>query len=215
MKLTRVICRFFSTYDTDRPSLQSVYAPLCTFSLSADTAVPVRSRVRKIGSHGDRKFPNQHKLDWKDYLSSGSRNLLRTKRADRRFATIQMSPADVTASITTLPKTQHPLSDASKFVFDAFLMPGLLPATPEGGDGTAIFASVHGEFTELPSKGVRSFSRTFLLAPASPGSKPRSPRCRKVRRRGRAARFAIGATNWRSTGIRPIRASRGARAGPC
>lgn len=148
--------RFFTAYDSDRASLQHVYAPLCTFSFSADTTVPIRSRVRKIGGHGDKRFPNQHKLDWKAYLTNGSRNLLRTKRADKRFTTIQMSPADVTSSIMALPKTEHPLSQADKFVFDAFLMPGLLVAET-GGDGTAIFVTVHGEFTEC-----WSFSKQLL-----------------------------------------------------
>lgn len=33
-----------------------------------------------------------------------------------------------------------------------------------------LFISVHGEFAEAPSQGVRSFDRTFVVAPAPPGS---------------------------------------------
>ena len=56
------------------------YAPVCSFSFFADTATPVRSRAKKIGGSHDKKFPNQHALDWKHYLTpDGSRNLSRVK----------------------------------------------------------------------------------------------------------------------------------------
>lgn len=78
--LTARFFRFFAAFDTDRPSLLSAYAPVCSFSFYTDTSYPLRSRAKKIGSHGDKRMPNQHKLDWKSYLTSdGSRNLARVK----------------------------------------------------------------------------------------------------------------------------------------
>lgn len=74
------MCRFFAAFDDDRPSLLSAYAPICTFSFFADTTNPIRARAKKVGTKGDRRFPHQHKLDWKPYLGpEGSRNLLRAK----------------------------------------------------------------------------------------------------------------------------------------
>lgn len=68
--------RFFPAFDNDRPSLAPVYSPVCTFSYAVDTTIPVRSRVKKIGSHSDKRMPNQYKLNWENYLA-GSRNLNR------------------------------------------------------------------------------------------------------------------------------------------
>lgn len=105
-------CRFFDAFDNDRPSLLAAYAPICTFSFHADTAHPARARARKVGAHGDKRFPHQHKLDWKPYLTAeGSRNLMRVKnpgtsrlrRRDvdlrhRTLLTITISPVQRSAS---------------------------------------------------------------------------------------------------------------------
>ncbi|GAA6004334.1 hypothetical protein JCM10207_000673 [Rhodosporidiobolus poonsookiae] len=164
--------KFFAAFDTDRPSLLPAYAPVCSFSLFADTAHPARARARKIGGNGDKRFPNQHKLDWKSYLTpTGSRNLDRVKNPEKRVATLKLSPSAIISDIVALPKTQHPLDQSDKFVWDCWTMPNFLAPTQPGGEpGTVIYASVHGEFTEFPSKGIRSFDRTFVLAPATPGS---------------------------------------------
>ncbi|GAA5980720.1 hypothetical protein JCM10908_001750 [Rhodotorula pacifica] len=164
--------KFFDAFDNDRPSLLAAYAPICTFSFHADTAHPARARAKKVGSHGDKRFPHQHKLDWKPYLTSeGSRNLMRVKNPEKRVKTLQVTPAAVISSIATLPKTKHPLDDSAKFIWDSWTMPNFLAPPAPGAEGeTVIFASVHGEFTEISCKGVRSFDRNFILAPAPPGS---------------------------------------------
>ncbi|GAA5922186.1 Mex67p [Sporobolomyces koalae] len=166
------LAKFFAAFDSDRPSLLPAYAPICSFSFHADTAHPVRARSKKIGINGDKRFPHQHKLDWKQYLTSeGSRNLMRVRQEAKRVATLQVSPESVISSIMALPKTEHPLSDPAKFVWDSWTMPNLLAPPAPGQEGeTVIYAAVHGEFTEFPSKGIRSFSRTFILAPAPPTS---------------------------------------------
>lgn len=164
--------KFFPAFDSERPSLLPAYAPTCSFSFFVDTAYPLRSKAKKIGGHGDKKFPHQHQLDWKMYLTAeGSRNLARVKNSAKRVATLQVTPSAVITSVMSLPKTIHPLSDPEKFVFDTWTMPGLLAPTAPGVAGeTVIYAVVHGQFMELPSKGVRSFDRTFILAPSPPGS---------------------------------------------
>ncbi|GAA5835315.1 hypothetical protein JCM11251_006678 [Rhodosporidiobolus azoricus] len=164
--------KFFEAFDNDRPSLLAAYAPVCSFSFHADTSHPARARAKKIGINGDKRFPNQHKLDWKNYLTpEGSRNLQRVKIPEKRLNTLKLSPSAVITSIVNLPKTSHPLSDADKFVWDSWTMPAMLAPTQPGGEAeTVIFANVHGEFTEFPSKGIRSFDRTFILAPSAPGS---------------------------------------------
>ncbi|GAA5922659.1 hypothetical protein JCM1841_006770 [Sporobolomyces salmonicolor] len=166
------LAKFFAAFDDDRPSLLAAYAPICSFSFHADTAHPVRARAKKIGINGDKRFPYQHKLDWKLYLTpEGSRNLTRVKNPEKRLATLKVTPSSVVSSIVTLPKTKHPLEESSKFVWDSWTMPNLLAPTVPGGEGeTVIYAVVHGEFTEFPTKGVRSFDRTFILAPAPPNS---------------------------------------------
>ncbi|GAA5926245.1 hypothetical protein JCM3775_000967 [Rhodotorula graminis] len=166
------LAKFFKAFDDDRPSLLSAYAPLCTFSFYADTANPVRARAKKVGAKGDRRFPSQHKLDWSTYLTpEGSRNLARVRSPEKLVATLKTTPSAVITSIVTLPKTQHPLEKGDKFVWDSWTMPGLLAPTQPGAPGeVVIFASVHGEFTEFPSKGVRSFDRNFILAPTPAGS---------------------------------------------
>ncbi|GAA6036654.1 hypothetical protein JCM8097_001275 [Rhodosporidiobolus ruineniae] len=164
--------KFFEAFDKDRPSLLAAYAPVCSFSLHADTSHPARARAKKIGTNGDKRFPNQHKLDWKNYLTpEGSRNLQRVKYPEKRVNTLKVTPSTVVTSIVSLPKTKHPLEDPAKFVWDTWTMPNFLPPTQPGAEAeTIIYASVHGEFTEFPSKGVRSFDRTFILASAPPGS---------------------------------------------
>lgn len=169
--LTQTPCRrFFEAFDNDRPALLAAYAPVCTFSFHADTAHPARARAKKVGSHGDKRYPHQHKLDWKPYLTAeGSRNLMRVKNpgkrwpqsphfgtpsdlhcdAEKRVKTLQVSPAGVIASIAQLPKTKHPLDDSAKFIWDSWTMPNFLAPEAPGSEGeTVIFASLHGEFSE-------------------------------------------------------------------
>lgn len=125
-----------------------MYAPICTFSFQVDTAVPFRTRAKKIGGIGDSKFPNQHKLVWSEYLGGG-RNLIRVQGPGKRVANLHLTPDSVVGKLSLLPGTIHPLTEASKFVFDTWTMPSLLaPTAPGVPSETVIFASVHGEFME-------------------------------------------------------------------
>jgi len=163
------LAKFFPLFDADRTQLLPVYAPDATLSVSATTIIPPRARVANY--HFD--LPNQTKLVWSPYIDAPSRNLMRVGN-DKRIRSLVKAdhhaqrPAGQMSSLErwlthTLPKSEHPLSDQDKWVFDAIDMGEV------HGIGRVLL-TVHGEFAELPSKGLRSFSRTFILVPAPPGS---------------------------------------------
>ncbi|KAK7044087.1 nuclear mRNA export, poly(A)+RNA binding protein [Paramarasmius palmivorus] len=161
--ITKFLVQFFQFFDTNRPGLQNVYDPTARYSYSVNTAIPERARVQGLHT----RLPNQKKLEWGHWLSNstgGSRNLMRlansTEKQEQRL--LIGGPAIVN-SLQALPQTRHDLSGpADKFSVDCF------PVAHAGIMG--LLAIVHGEFTELPSEGLRSFDRTFMLVPAPDGS---------------------------------------------
>ncbi|KAJ6608686.1 hypothetical protein B0H10DRAFT_2438921 [Mycena sp. CBHHK59/15] len=151
------LSRFFPAFDDQRPSLGDVYTPASTFSHSANTSIPQRARVE--GVYTSREMPNQRKLEWTAWIGNGSRNLHRLS-GDRVIDALHIGSQDIVQALVKLPMTKHDILGApEKFCVDAFLAgPGLL-------------VIVHGQFIEAPSQGVRSFDRTFMLAPAPEGSR--------------------------------------------
>jgi len=77
--------------------------------------------------------------------------------------TLHVGAVEALKSMMALPRTQHDVAGApEKFCVDAW---------PVGqGDAMQLFISVHGQFVELPTQGIRSFDRSFVLAPAPEGS---------------------------------------------
>ncbi|KAJ7650754.1 hypothetical protein FB45DRAFT_997566 [Roridomyces roridus] len=151
------LSRFFPAFDNQRPSLGDVYTPGSTFSYCANTSIPARARVE--GVVYSKQMPNQRKLEWTPWLGNGSRNLSRLI-GDRVISTLHTGSEDIVQAIIKLPLTKHDILGASeKFCVDAFLA------------GVGLLVVVHGEFVEAPSQGVRSFDRTFILAPAPEGSR--------------------------------------------
>ena len=141
-KLTECL-RFFPLFDTQRASLQSVYAPNTMFSYSALTNIPPRARV--IGFHRSKDMPNQTKLEWGPWLKNsagGSRNLSRMGGGlDRVVRSLHTGPDDTIKAMLALPQTFHNVSGAAeKFCVDAW---------PIGQDAAMqLFLCVHGEFAE-------------------------------------------------------------------
>jgi nuclear RNA export factor len=151
--------RFFNAYDTQRVALQPAYHPAATFSFSANTSIPHRSRMQ--GFQHSKEMPNQTSLEWAPYLNNGSRNLERiAANQARAVGGLCIGPESILGSLTKLPSTVHDVAGApEKFCVDAW---------PCGaGDTMTLFVNVHGQFKELPSEGVRSFDRSFILAPAA------------------------------------------------
>lgn len=64
----------------------------------------------------------------------------------------------------SLPPTMHDLSSANNFVTDAW-------QTTTTQQQVLLNLVVHGEFAEIPAGTPVSFDRTFIVAPATPGSR--------------------------------------------
>ncbi|KAF7327415.1 hypothetical protein MKEN_00319300 [Mycena kentingensis (nom. inval.)] len=151
------LSRFFPAFDEQRPSLVDVYTPASTFSFSANTTIPTRARLE--GLQHNPQFPNQQKLTWKPWLENGSRNLQRLSN-DKIAAALHVGGPDIVQALIKLPLTKHDILGAPEnFCVDAFIA------------GSGLLVVVHGQFLEAPTQGVRSFDRTFMLAPAPEGSR--------------------------------------------
>ncbi|EJD06393.1 NTF2-like protein [Fomitiporia mediterranea MF3/22] len=168
--ISSFLSRFFPLFDTQRTALADVYDPNATFSYSAYTQIPPRARLQ--GWHTSPAMPNQRKLEWGPWLhnqSGGSRNLAflsnnTSHGLERELRSLHTSPAEIVKALLHLPVTRHDVSGAAeKFCIDAW---------PVGqGSAMMLFLCVHGEFAEEPSQGVRSFDRSFVLAPSPAGSR--------------------------------------------
>lgn len=159
--------RYFENFDSSRDTLRAVYSTNATFTVVTSSSVPPRARSAGYVH----KLPRQKDLSWRAYKDVSSHNImtLGVRPASKGFP---RGPGAILATISKLPKTKHPLTDASKFVVDAWVIDN---ATVGSNLGTSkpdalLFISVQGEYAELPSLGVRSFSRCFVVAPVPPGS---------------------------------------------
>jgi len=181
---TSIAARFFTLFDTQRPELLDVYHPAATFSFSANTSIPPRARIQGLHS----TLPNQKNLKWDVWLgggNGGSRNLSRVGNVDKMAQSLHLGRENVVQSILGLPNTKHDIAGApSAFCLDGWLT------------GSTLFVTVHGQFTEgtilfplllppecwntwslqlvyptEPVNALRSFDRSFVLAPAADDSR--------------------------------------------
>ncbi|KDN53084.1 NTF2-like protein [Tilletiaria anomala UBC 951] len=163
---------FFGHMDTGRQQLKPAYAPKAVMTFTLPLQAPPRARAEGFlfsmknqrGLHG--------MTDKLKMLSAHDIMRLGTHSASKG---VHSGPDAIVDFMTRqLPKSRHPLSEASKFVVDAWVLPneriGAVVDTRSEKSSAVLFISVHGEYTELPSEGVRSFDRTFVVAPAAPGS---------------------------------------------
>jgi len=164
--LSNFLMRYFPQFDSQRAALASAYHPSATFSFSVNTSIPARARIE--GFHHSKEMPNQRNLEWGPWISGphgGSRNLTRIARASqgKMVKSLHVGPDAIIKTLVNLPGTQHDVSGApEKFCVDAW------PVST--GDGAHLFVTLHGQFAELPTMGVRSFDRSLVLAPAPEGS---------------------------------------------
>ncbi|EMD34096.1 hypothetical protein CERSUDRAFT_117603 [Gelatoporia subvermispora B] len=164
--ISNFFMRFFPLFDTQRSALVDVYHSEATFSFSANTTIPARARIE--GYHTSKEMPNQRKLEWSHWLigiHGGSRNLNRMGGGvEKMTKTLHVGSEEIVKTISALPSTRHDVAGApEKFCVDAF------PVTH--GDSMHLFVTVHGQFIEEPVHGIRSFDRSFMLAPAPEGSR--------------------------------------------
>ncbi|TCD70222.1 nuclear mRNA export, poly(A)+RNA binding protein [Steccherinum ochraceum] len=165
--ISKFLMQFFPLFDNQRSALIDIYHPSATFSFSANTAIPPRARVE--GFHSSKEMPHQRKLEWPPWLTGGqggSRNLSKMKGGLERMAkTLHIGSAEAVKAMADLPSTEHDIvGTPDKFCIDAW------PITTVDGSMN-LFLTVHGQFTELPSRGIRSFDRSFILTPAPEGSR--------------------------------------------
>jgi len=160
--ISNFLLRFFTLFDSNRAELMDVYHTSATFSFSANTSIPPRARIQGLHS----SLPNQKKLEWGVLLtggSGGSRNLSRVVDVEKMAKSLHIGRENVLRSIQDLPITEHNISGAPEtFCLDAWLT------------GSSLFVTVHGQFTEKPVTGLRSFDRSFILAPALEGSRAKA-----------------------------------------
>ncbi|KAF8220952.1 NTF2-like protein [Tricholoma matsutake] len=164
--VSNFLLRFFTTLDTRRTELLDAYDPAATFSYSLNTTVPARARLQ--GFQYSRDMPNQTKLNWKPWMDGGmggSRNLTRIGTgAGTAVKSFHIGAEQAVKALADLPATKHDIGGPpEKFCIDSF------PVVH--GQGMGLLLTVHGQFTEVGTEGIRSFDRSFILAPAHDGSR--------------------------------------------
>lgn len=173
--------KFFTLFDTDRSgnALRAVYASNATWSLVLNRHVP--PRAKSAGYLNSAALPRQRDLNWAGYKNVTDHNImgLGARAASRG---LPVGAHTIIRTLEKLPATTHPLTDASKFVVDSWLLPnaavGALLGQKDASTSkqaltkpeAVLFISVKGEFQEGPSYGLRSFERTFIVSPSAPGS---------------------------------------------
>ncbi|SJX61774.1 related to mRNA export factor mex67 [Sporisorium reilianum f. sp. reilianum] len=163
------LSKFFMLYDSDRNQLSEAYAPLAQFSFCVNVVPPPRARAAGF-LH---TMPHQKELNFDRYQDNGNRNLMRVHTPKNRHMSLHHGVGSILACLRKLPKTSHPLNDASKFVVDAWVLPNnVIGARLKGEERpeALLYINVHGEYAEAPSQGIRSFDRTFAVAPVPPDS---------------------------------------------
>ncbi|WFD30207.1 nuclear mRNA export, poly(A)+RNA binding protein [Malassezia sp. CBS 17886] len=157
---------FFARYDQDRALLSAVYSPNARFSFSVNASPPPRARAERLVH----TMPGQKDLVFDRYMELGSRNILRSHNTKTLLRTMHHGGAAVVAFLQRLPATTHPLHDASKFLVDAWVLPNVdvnAQTSASEKPDALLFITVHGEYHEAPSQGLRSFDRSFVVAPAA------------------------------------------------
>lgn len=154
--------RFFVLYDQNRSEVVHGYHPNATISVAANT-LPSRSFQAQELSKSRSSRPNP--VSFQQWTDLPGRNFFRSCTTIQQRVDTLKSPMDMDDLMkwltTKVPKTKHPIDDASKWSIDAWY--------PDVTNDR-IAAVVQGEFQELPSQTYRSFTRTFILGAAPDGS---------------------------------------------
>ncbi|KAG8954423.1 nuclear mRNA export, poly(A)+RNA binding protein [Tulasnella sp. 424] len=160
---TAFLVKYFTLFDQNRAALVDAYSPNATFSVSINTAVPARARISRFFL----ELPHQKQLNWEAWTPL-SRNLTRIKNTgDVASHRLFKSPEDIVKALHRVPQTKHDIANGGNtFLAESWIVSSVLTLD-------TLLVTVHGQFTELPAQGQRSFDRTFILAPAAPDSKAR------------------------------------------
>ncbi|ORZ07236.1 hypothetical protein BCR41DRAFT_373666 [Lobosporangium transversale] len=149
------LTRYLDMFDTNRSMLEHAYDSNATFSYSV-----------MIQPSPLQKSKGKPTENWSAYIPQ-SRNLLRIRDLGQRTTRLYFGSQDIIQQgLMKLPDTKHDLADASKFCIDAWQTGGLLPAV-------CIYIMIHGELQEVRRNReviLKSFDRSFIIAPAPPNS---------------------------------------------
>jgi len=158
------LTEFFPMYDADRAQAATkFYDNESRFSISVIT-------------HSHRNQLDGPVLPWGAYIKY-SRNLSKVSNIPTRVQRLLKGAAVIKGLWATLPPTKHPdiKTEIQKYLVDCHPLPGLLDPTGQSANGVdGLVISAHGEYEEFDQPtgktGKRSFTRTFVLGPAVPGS---------------------------------------------
>ncbi|KAI9484128.1 MAG: hypothetical protein EXX96DRAFT_166244 [Benjaminiella poitrasii] len=145
------ITKYYQFFDSNRAPLGVIYDHNSVFSLTSDIKLRTQQKLRRK----DKKklMDDEEKLTW----STLSRNLMgKSKRQEGKGLLI--GPEAIGTALCRLPSTIHDLQKTEDFVIDAH-------QTPVG-----LLISLHGEFKEEENGSPLSYSRAFLLRPATEDS---------------------------------------------
>jgi nuclear RNA export factor len=154
--------KFYTLFDANRSELFYAYRDDATISISPNT-LPSRSwqAAEVNATRNQRPAP----VSFEAWTSLPGRNFFRScTTIEQRTATLK-SPMDKDELnrwwTQRVPRTEHPLTDASKWCIDAWYF---------DDNQERISAVIQGQFKELPSGTWRSFTRTFILGAPAPDS---------------------------------------------
>lgn len=154
-------CSFFTLFDNNRTELADIYHPEATLSIAANTLPSRSAQATDVGkTRSSRPAP----VSFEQWVNLPGRNFFRTCTTIEQRTNTLKSPMDREALLTwwkRIPRTRHPITDASKWSFDSWYF---------DDNNDRISAVIQGEFEELPSGTYRSFTRTFILGAPPAGS---------------------------------------------
>lgn len=166
------LSNYFGHMDSERTRLRQVYAPSAMMTFNVIWAAPPRAKAEgflfSMKNQRSLKDDRLRALGTHDVMKRGTHSSLRGTH---------VGPDSILTFLKALPKSKHPLTEATKFVVDAWVLPNdKMAAISDRNDrnnsrpAALLFINVHGEYAEPPTDGVRSFDRTFAVAPAAPDS---------------------------------------------
>ncbi|KAJ3268057.1 nuclear mRNA export, poly(A)+RNA binding protein [Borealophlyctis nickersoniae] len=147
--------KYFRLFDGNRAAVADFYGDHAVFSVSVN---PQRSpQAKPETADRERGFER-----W----GQANRNLARLTDTVKRVATLQVGRDKIINALRILPETRHPVDEAPErrlFLVDSYQI-GQPP-------NVMLYVTIHGQFIEKRIRWSRSFSRTFIIVPAQPGSR--------------------------------------------
>ncbi|KAI1376319.1 NTF2-like protein [Hypoxylon crocopeplum] len=160
------IREFIPMYDVDRHNLASkYYDDESTFSIAIDNVST------------SQRPPNVQPTSWAAYLKF-SRNHVKITHTNTRIQRLFTGMNLIQTAWQQLPPTRHPdlATEFNKYIIDCHPIHNLADSTGQSLGVDGIIITMHGEFEDQEpgtmKTAKRSYSRTIVLGPGSPGRNP-------------------------------------------